>query len=115
QHTGLFLKTLSGAKPNVANATFTKPAPKNLPFEMIDISCNLNAPKLTACDTNTDKKSKEPPLAQQRYVLPNAEGRNGFKIELANRDKKKAQMYEIQLKWVVRTTPRTSPPSLAAK
>ena len=118
KHNALFFKPVQGGEPKDIQAFFNKPAPRNKTDEFIDIECGLDAPELACGPEARDekrgtwvrsvqpKKSKsKTPLAEYTYLAPDADGRAGFQIAVANPEKT-AQKYSVNLRWRVLDAPK---------
>jgi hypothetical protein len=111
KHNGLFVKALSGGEPNVVSCSFSKPAPRNTKVEFVDFTKSKWG--LEVWDQKgsrpipLDGKSKDKPPLEVSYLEAEADGRNVFRVVLANNDKKPRQ-YTFDFYWRVLTTPKTS-------
>lgn len=127
KHNALFVKTSQGAEPKEIQAYFNKPAPRNKTAGYIDIECGLETPALVCGPEVQDDKrgtwvrtvvpktgKNKAFLVEYSYVAPDADGRAGFQIAVANPDKT-AQKYSGYLRWRVFIAPKPPPPTLGGK
>ena len=103
KHTGLFARAIQGSLPKDLTAYFNKPAPKNVAEESIDFNRNIEAVDEKSVAVGPSRKRKQPPpsLIEVSYLGAGSDGRNAFKIVVANRDSI-TQRFTFNLHWRVR-------------
>ena len=102
-HTGLFARAIQGSLPKDLAAYYNKAAPTNVAEESIDLKRNIEAvdEKGVAVGPSRKRKQAPPSLIEVSYLGAGSDGRNAFKIVVANKDGI-PQRFSFNLRWRVR-------------